>query len=374
MKKSSSIDYLIISAAYPYRGGISDSTHSLVNQMSNQNISCEVWTFKLLYPKLFFPGKTQYSQEVFKSDFKIVREISTLNPINWIITAQKINKIGPTKIILRYWTPLLSISYFIISCLLNNKIKVIGLVDNWSGHEKILFEGFFRKLFIKSCDRFISFSENVAENLKNNTNKKVLPLFHPINDHLPNKISKDEALYNLNLPSKKYILFIGLIRKYKGVESLIKAFHYVSKEHKNLRLIIAGEFYDDITIYKKLIKRKGIEDIVIIDDNFLESSKIRDYICVSDIVVQPYKKASQSGITPVAYFYDKPLVVSNIEGLKEIIIEDQSGEIFDETPANLAIAIKSSINPESNRNYSNNIAKSKVKYSWSRFVKKIEVF
>ncbi len=374
MKKSSSIDYLIISAAYPYRGGISDSTHSLVNQMSNQNISCEVWTFKLLYPKLFFPGKTQYSQEVFKSDFKIVREISTLNPINWIITAQKINKIGPTKIILRYWTPLLSISYFIISCLLNNKIKVIGLVDNWSGHESILFEGFFRKLFIKSCDRFISFSKNVAENLKNNTNKKVLPLFHPINDHLPNKISKDEALYNLNLPSKKYILFIGLIRKYKGVESLIKAFHYVSKEHKNLRLIIAGEFYDDITIYKKLIKRKGIEDIVIIDDNFLESSKIRDYICVSDIVVQPYKKASQSGITPVAYFYDKPLVVSNIEGLKEIIIEDQSGEIFDETPANLAIAIKSSINPESNKNYSNNIAKSKVKYSWSRFVKKIEVF
>ncbi len=374
MKKSSSIDYLIISAAYPYRGGISDSTHSLVNQMSNQNISCEVWTFKLLYPKLFFPGKTQYSQEVFKSDFKIVRQISTLNPINWIITAQKINKIGPTKIILRYWTPLLSISYFIISCLLNNKIKVIGLVDNWSGHESILFEGFFRKLFIKSCDRFISFSKNVAENLKNNTNKKVLPLFHPINDHLPNKISKDEALYNLNLPSKKYILFIGLIRKYKGVESLIKAFHYVSKEHKNLRLIIAGEFYDDITIYKKLIKRKGIEDIVIIDDNFLESSKIRDYICVSDIVVQPYKKASQSGITPVAYFYDKPLVVSNIEGLKEIIIEDQSGEIFDETPANLAIAIKSSINPESNKNYSNNIAKSKVKYSWSRFVKKIEVF
>ena len=374
MKKSSSIDYLVISAAYPYRGGISDSTHSLVNQMSNQNFSCEVWTFKLLYPKLFFPGKTQYSQEVFKSDFKIVREISTLNPINWIITAQKINKIGPTKIILRYWTPLLSISYFIISCLLNNKTKVIGLVDNWSGHERILFEGFFRKLFIKSCDRFISFSENVAENLKNNTNKKVLPLFHPINDHLPNKISKDEALYNLNLPSKKYILFIGLIRKYKGVESLIKAFHYVSKEHKNLRLIIAGEFYDDITIYKKLIKRKGIEDIVIIDDNFLESSKIRDYICVSDIVVQPYKKASQSGITPVAYFYDKPLVVSNIEGLKEIIIEDQSGEIFDETPANLAIAIKSSINPESNKNYSNNIAKSKVKYSWSRFVKKIEVF
>jgi len=373
MKKSDSIDYLIISAAYPYRGGISDSTHSLVNQMSSQNIYCEVWTFKLLYPKFFFPGKTQYSKEVLKSDFKIVRQINILNPINWIITAQKINKIGPKKIIFRYWTPILALSYFVISWILNNKIKVIGLVDNWSSHERIFFESFFRKFFIKSCDSFISFSENVGEKLKNNTRKKVLPLFHPINDHLPNKISKDQALSNLNLPSKKYILFIGLIRKYKGVETLIKAFYYVSKENEDLNLIIAGEFYDDITIYNKLIKRKDIEDKVIIDDNFLESSKIRDYICVSDLIVQPYKKASQSGITPVAYFYDKPLVVSNIKGLKENIINDKSGEIFDETPYNLAISIKNCINPENNRNYSNNISESKRKYSWSRFIKNIEI-
>ncbi len=373
MKKSDSIDYLIISAAYPYRGGISDSTHSLVNQMSSQNIYCEVWTFKLLYPKIFFPGKTQYSKEVLKSDFKIVRQINILNPINWIITAKKINKIGPKKIIFRYWTPILALSYFVISWILNNKIKVIGLVDNWSGHERIFFESFFRKLFIKSCDSFISFSENVGEKLKNNTRKKVLPLFHPINNHLPNKISKDQALSNLNLPSKKYILFIGLIRKYKGVETLIKAFYYVSKENEDLRLIIAGEFYDDIAIYNKLIKRKDIEDKVIIDDNFLESSKIRDYICVSDLIVQPYKKASQSGITPVAYFYDKPLVVSNIKGLKEIIINDKSGEIFDETPYNLAISLKNCINPENNRNYSNNISESKRKYSWSRFIKNIEI-
>ena len=374
MKKSSSIDYLIISSAYPYRGGISDSTHSLVNQMSNQNISSEVWTFKLLYPKLFFPGKTQYSQEVLKSNFKIVRQINTLNPINWILSARKINKIGPKKVIFRYWTPLLSLSYFTISCLLNNRTKVIGLVDNWTGHEKILFEGVFRRLFIKSCDSFISFSKNVGKKLKNSTNKEVLPLFHPINDDLPNKISKDEALSNLDLPSKKYILFIGLIRKYKGVESLIKAFHYASKEHENLKLIIAGEFYDDINIYKRLIKRKDLEDKVIIDNDFLKSSKIRDYICISDLIIQPYKKASQSGITPLAYYYDKPLVVSNIEGLKEIIIEDQSGEIFSETPANMAIAIKNCINPESNRTYSNNIANSKLKYSWLRFVKKVEAF
>lgn len=374
MKKNSSIDYLIISTAYPYRGGISDSTHSLVNEMSNQNINCEVWTFKLLYPKLIFPGKTQYSQEVFKSNFKILREINTLNPVNWILTARKINKISPKKIVFRYWTPLLSIPYFIISIILKNKIKVLGLVDNWSGHETILFESFFRKLFLQSCSRFIALSENIGESLKQNTKKSVLTLFHPINSHLPVKISKGEALSNLNLPQNQYILFIGLIRRYKGVEILIKAFHYISKEKEDLKLIIAGEFYDDINKYKELVKRKDLEEKIIIDDSFLESSRIRDYICASDVIVQPYKKASQSGITPVAYFYDKPLVVSNIEGLKEIIINDQSGEVFDKTSANLATAIKNCINPESNRNYSNNIANSKAKYSWSRFVKKMRVF
>jgi len=122
--------------------------------------------------------------------------------------------------------------------------------------------------------------------------------------------------------------------------------------------------------------RVGVEcdlfsDKVIIDNNFLTSNKIRDYICVSDTVIQPYNKASQSGITPVAYFYDKPLVVSNIKGLKETIIKDQSGEVFDETVVNLATAIKNCLNPESNRNYSNNIYKSKRKYSWSKFVKKL---
>ena len=150
-------------------------------------------------------------------------------------------------------------------------------------------------------------------------------------------------------------------------------FHYLSKENKDLKLIIAGEFYDNILLYQKLINRKDIIDKVIIDNNFLTSDKIRDYICVSDAVIQPYNRASQSGITPVAYFYDKPLVVSNIKGLKETIIKDQSGEVFDETVVNLATAIKNCLNPESNRNYSNNIYKSKRKYSWSRFVKEINI-
>jgi len=149
MKKNSSLDYLIISSAYPYRGGISDSTHSLANEMSNQNINCEVWTFRLLYPKLIFPGKTQYSKEVFKSDFKIIREINTLNPFNWVKTARKINRIRPKKLIFRYWTPLLSLAYFTISCFLNKKTKVIGLVDNWSGHETVVFENIFRNIFLK---------------------------------------------------------------------------------------------------------------------------------------------------------------------------------------------------------------------------------
>ena len=237
MKKNSSLDYLIISSAYPYRGGISDSTHSLANEMSNQNINCEVWTFRLLYPKLFFPGKTQYSKEVFKSDFKIIREINTLNPFNWVKTARKINRIRPKKLIFRYWTPLLSLAYFTISCFLNKKTKVIGLVDNWSGHETVVFENIFRNLFLKSCDEFISFSENVGDKIKNNSKKSILSLFHPINSHLPEKISKEEALKNLNIPMNQYILFIGLIRKYKGVNSFVLSIIHISQKKNREKTI-----------------------------------------------------------------------------------------------------------------------------------------
>ena len=367
---SKRIKFLVFSASYPYRGGISDSTHSFCNELINNNIKTEVWTFSLLYPNLIFPGKTQYSKEKYNQKFKIKRLINTINPFNWIKISKKVNKLNPEFLILRYWSPILCLPYFFIGLFLNKKIKVIGLIDNWNNHEKIPFENILRKLFINVCNSFISFSDNVRNQIKFNTNKKVLSLFHPINSNLPKIKNKHSAKEDLNLDNSNYVTFIGLIRKYKGVDLLIRSFKYL--KNKNIKLIIAGEFYDPIDKYLNQINELGLKEKVIIENNFLDSSKIRDYVCASDLVIQPYKRASQSGITPVAYFYETPLIVSNVDGLKEIIQRDNSGEVFNNTAKDLSKAILNSIKHDRQELYISNIRNSKAKYTWSRFIKELE--
>jgi glycosyltransferase involved in cell wall biosynthesis len=364
------VKFLVFSASYPYRGGISDSTHSLCNELIKKNLSTEVWTFSLLYPSLIFPGKTQYSNEKYHQSFVIRRLINTINPLNWIRTSLRVNNLNPEFLILRYWSPILCIPYFVIGIFLNKKIKVIGLIDNWDNHEKIPLEGLLRKLMVKICHSFITFSDNVGDQLKESTKKKVVSLFHPINLDLPEIKNKENAKKDLGLDNCNYVSFIGLVRKYKGLEVLIDSFKYL--KDVNVKLIIAGEFYEPIDRYLNIIKELDLGDKIIVENNFLDSNKIRDYICACDIVIQPYIKASQSGITPVSYFYETPLIVSNIKGLKEIIKRDNSGEVFDKTSENLSKAIKNSLKNDNLEAYKANIRKSKTDYTWSRFIQELE--
>ena len=364
------VKFLVFSASYPYRGGISDSTHSLCNELIKKNLSTEVWTFSLLYPSLIFPGKTQYSNEKYHQSFVIRRLINTINPLNWIRTSLRVNNLNPEFLILRYWSPILCIPYFVIGIFLNKKIKVIGLIDNWDNHEKIPFEGSLRMLVVQICNSFITFSDNVGDQLKEITNKRVVSVFHPINLDLPKIKIKQNAKKDLGLDNSKYVSFIGLIRKYKGLEVLINSFKYLKDE--NIKLIIAGEFYDPVDRYLNIIKDLDLVDKIIVENNFLDSKKIRDYICACDIVIQPYIKASQSGITPVSYFYETPLIVSNVKGLKEIVQKDKSGQVFDKTSKSLAKAILNSLKDDKQKVYRANILKSKTKYTWSRFIQELE--
>ena len=367
---SKKVKYLLFSASYPYRGGISDSTHSLCNELTKNKINTEVWTFSLLYPSIFFPGKTQYSNEKYTQEFVVRRLINTINPFNWIRISIMVNRLNPEFLILRYWSPILYLPYFFIGLFLNKKIKVIGLIDNWDNHENIPLEGLFRKLLIKICESFVSFSDNVGDQIRLSTKKKVISLFHPINIELPKIKNKQNAKKELGLDDSKHISFIGLIRKYKGVEILIHSLKYLKKE--NIKLIIAGEFYDSIDKYLKIIDDLDLNEKIIIDNNFLDSKKIRDYMCASELVIQPYVKASQSGITPISYFYETPIIVSNVKGLREIIERDKSGEIFNKTSEDLSKCILDSIKSENQEIYRSNIRKSKTKYTWLRFINELE--
>ena len=368
--KEEKIKFLVFSAAFPYRGGISDSTHSLCNELIRSRINTEVWTFSLLYPSFLFPGKSQYSNERYEQNFKVRRLINTINPFNWIKVSIMANNVLPNSIILRYWSPILIFPYFFIRLFLNKRISIIGLIDNWDNHENIPLDALFRRLLIKICKSFVSFSDNVGDQIRLSTKKKVISLFHPINIELPKIKNKQNAKKELGLDDSKYISFIGLIRKYKGVEILIHSLKYLKKE--NIKLIIAGEFYDSIDKYLKIIDDLDLNEKIIIDNNFLDSKKIRDYICASELVIQPYVKASQSGITPISYFYETPLIVSNVKGLREIIERDKSGEIFNKTSEDLSKCILDSIKSENQEIYRSNIRKSKTKYTWLRFIKELE--
>ena len=368
--KENEIKFLVFSAAYPYRGGISDSTHSLCNELINYGITTEVWTFSLLYPSFLFPGKSQYSNEEYDQNFKITRLINTINPFNWIKVSKMANNTMPDTIILRYWSPILIFSYFFIRIFLNKKIKVIGLIDNWDNHEKVPFEKLLRKLFLNTCDTFISMSANVGKQLEKSTSKKVVSLFHPINLNLPKPVSKSIAKVNLGLDDITYISFVGLIRRYKGLETLIRSMKLINRD--DIKLIIAGEFYEPIDKYLNLIKGLDLNDKIIINNKFLDSKMIRDYICASDLIIQPYMKASQSGITPLCYFYETPSVVSNINGLKEIIHRDKSGTTFEKTPENLSTAILESLEEDRNNYYRINIKKLEGEYSWLSFIKELQ--
>lgn len=368
--KEEKIKFLVFSAAFPYRGGISDSTHSLCNELIRSGINTEVWTFSLLYPSFLFPGKSQYSSEQYEQNFKVRRLINTINPFNWIKVSKMANNVLPYSIILRYWSPILIFPYFFIRLFLNKRISIIGLIDNWDNHEKIIFERLLRRLFLYTCDRFITMSDNVGNQVRKSTIKKVTALFHPINSKLPEIKDKKSAKISLGLNDITYISFVGLIRGYKGLETLIKSMKFI--ENKNIKLIIAGEFYEPLEKYINIINNLGLNDKIIIKNEFLDSKMIRDFICASDLIIQPYIKASQSGITPLCYFYETPSVVSNINGLKEIILKDKTGTTFEKTPKNLSTAILESLDKQKNNNYIINIKRFKKKYTWSSFVEKLE--
>ena len=367
------VKFLIISSAYPYRGGISDSTHSLCNELVKSGNKIEVWTFKLLYPSFIFPGKTQFSKVKYKQNFKIKRVINTLNPLNWIYLNRKINKLKPNYIILRYWSPILSFPYYFMTLFIKRNIKVIGLIDNWKNHEKLPLEFIFIKLIEKTCNSFITFSENVSNQIKSESNKEVHTLFHPINNDLPDIKESKIVKKDLKLDNIKYISFIGLIRKYKGLKTFIESIRYLKQN--NLRFIIAGEFYDSKKEYIELIDKLKLEDKITIIDNFLSLDELRDIICASELIVQPYKKASQSGIIPLAYNYNTPLIVSNINGLKEIILKDGTGIVYESSPKNLAEAILNALDNEKYKLLINNILDKKKDYTWSNFVERfIKIF
>tara|TARA_B110000003_G_scaffold56371_1_gene56427 strand:- start:14187 stop:15320 length:1134 start_codon:yes stop_codon:yes gene_type:complete len=366
------VDYLLVGPAYPYKGGIAETQNQLALSLKKIGKNVELFTFKMLYPDVLFPGKSQYTSEPKPDLLKIKRVIHSYNPFNWIRAAKKINESNPKTVIFRYYNPLLSFCYSGIISHLDKKIKKVALVDNWIHHEPKFYDRFLNHLFSRKIDSYITFSENVALEIKGQIHSNIFAGFHPVNNNLPKLIPKKKAREELNWDNKSpIILFYGLIRSYKGLDNLLMAFENPPLSLSNARLAITGEFYESKSKYQKIINKLNLKNKVYLIPEFSNNKSTQLYFSAADVVALPYKSASQSGVIPLAYHYETPILVTDLLGLKTPIKNDETGLVCLQSPIDISAKLMEMLKPNKNKIFKKNIKNSMKYYSWDQYSKHI---
>jgi len=366
------VDYLLIGPAHPFRGGIAQTQNELALSLIRLGKTVQLFTFKKLYPNFLFPGESQYTSEAKPDLLEIKIDLHSYNPFNWIKTAKKINTINPKVVVFRYYNPLLAFCYSGIINNLNNRIKKVALVDNWIHHESKFYDGILNKLFSKKIDSFITLSDNVALELKKQINSNIFSGFHPISNNLPKIISKSKARKKLGWDNNSpVVLFYGLIRPYKGLDDLLKAFAKPPLNLSNVKLAITGEFYESINKYQAIIKKLKLEDKIYLIPKFSDTKSTQLYFSSADVVALTYKSATQSGVISLAYHFETPILVTNLLGLKTPIVNDNTGLVCSHEPEDISIKLMEMLKLDRNIIYIRNIKRSLKKYSWEEYSKHI---
>lgn len=368
---------IIVGTSYPYRGGIAAFTDRLATELVKEGVDIEVVTFKLQYPSFLFPGKTQYSDAEAPAGFPIERKVNSINPLNWIKVGKEIRKKNPDIVIFTYWMSFFAPCFGKIARVIkkDRQTKCIGLIHNMIPHEKSLLDKLFPPYFVKAMDGFVALSKSVLDDVKSidNQNKPKCFVPHPLYDHYGEIMERSEALQHLNLdPNYRYFLFFGLVRAYKGLDILIDAFADERLRKHNVKLIVAGEFYDDEKPYLEQIKKRSVYDLVIIQNQYISDNDVKYYFNIADIVVQPYKSATQSGVTQVAYHFEKPMLVTNVGGLGEIIPDGKVGYVVEPNPSAIADALVDFCENDRYGALVEGVRDEKQKYQWSNMTAAIK--
>ena len=359
----------IIGTAYPYRGGLAAYNERLSRQFMTEGADSVIYTFKLQYPGFLFPGKTQYAEGSGPADLKISRLISSVNPFNWIRTGLKIKREKPDIVIFKYWLPFMAPCFGTIARIIkgNRHTKVICIFDNVIPHEKRPGDRLLTKYFIGCIDGAIAMSQSVLDDLK--SFNKTIPCKlspHPLFDNFGKSLPLNSALEKLSLDEGfSYLLFFGFIRGYKGLDLLIEAFSDERLRNRKLKLIIAGEFYEDDKPYRELIRKHNLENEIVLFDRFIGDDEVTNFFSVADLVVLPYKSATQSGVTQIAFHFEKPMLVTDVGGLKEIVPHGRCGYTVKPEPKEITDAILDYYDNNRKSAYIDGIIKEKEKYLWS---------
>jgi glycosyltransferase involved in cell wall biosynthesis len=385
---------IIIGPAHPLRGGLASFNERLAREFQQQGDNVSIYTFSLQYPSFLFPGTSQYSSEPAPGDVNIKVRINSVNPFNWIKVGNELRKLNPDIIVVRYWLPFMGpcLGTILRRVKKNHHTRIVCIADNVLPHEKRPGDKQFTSYFLKPVDAFIIMSEKVMLDLRRFTNKPAQQVVHPLYDNFGEKIDKLEARKHLGLnPDDKIILFFGFIRNYKGLDILLEAMHILKQQHtsnlsqspvdkpltefsgqtSNVKLLVAGEFYEDRKPYDEIITKDDLTSVLILRTNFIPDSEVKYYLSAADFVIQPYRKATQSGVTPLAYHFEKPMLVTNVGGLPALVPERKVGLIAEPDPQSVAEKILELY--ELGEDYFfPGLKEEKKKYSWSVLVMTIK--
>jgi D-inositol-3-phosphate glycosyltransferase len=364
------MNIIIIGPAHPYRGGIALGNELMARDFQQKGHHVEIVTFSLQYPTVLFPGKTQYSMNSAPENLHISREISSVNPLNWLKVGKSIAKKYPDLVIVRYWLPFMGGAFGTIlrQVKKNGHTKIIALLDNVVPHEHRPGDHSLTRFFLKPVDGFITMADTVSQDLNAFDNHKPRTQHpHPIFDNYGEKLPQKEALRKLRLNPEKYtLLFFGLIRDYKGLDILLDA---VAKSNHtdNIQLLVAGEFYSNEEQIREQIKLLNIESLVHIENRFIPDHEVACYFSAADVLVLPYRSATQSGVTQIAYHFHLPMIVSRVGALPQMVPHEKIGLQVEANPDDCARAIDRFIEENLTTKFKPNFEEEKRKFTWSSF-------
>lgn len=373
-----SLKIVLLSPAHPLRGGIAASSERLAKALQDAGHDVVIYSFSLQYPAFLFPGKTQMTEDPAPEGVIIKTRLNSVNPLNWMMVGREIAAEKPDQIIVRFWLPFMGPSLGTVlqvaRLFSGKKIRVTGLVDNIIPHEKRFGDRPFAHWFVRACNDFVVMSQSVGEEIRSflpaskNTAEVVRFAPHPIYDTYGEPLKKAAARHLLALPeSALVVLFFGFIRRYKGLDLLLEAL----AQTPDIHLVVAGECYEDWIFYQKIIQENGLEGRIHLFNEFIPAEQVRVFFSAADLIVQPYRSATQSGISQIAYHFEKPMVVTNVGGLPEIVTQGISGYVVEPEPGAIAEAMRDFFDNNREQTMREGVVAEKKRFSWEYLVEKL---
>ena len=363
----------IVGPAHPYRGGLASIMESMAREFQSRGYDVEIITFTLQYPRLLFPGKSQTVDTLKPSDLSIRRAVSTVNPITWWRVGRELRRSAPDIVLMKYWTPFMApcFGYIARQARKNGRTKVVCQIDNVEPHEHHITDKMFNRYYLNSVDGFIYMSEQVHRELKAYTSAPALFSPHPMFENFGERVDRNEACQQLGLdPRQRYAMFFGLIRDYKGLDTLLDA--WAEFRRPGHKLLVAGEFYASPDKYKSQIERLGLKDDVVLHDFFVPDHNVRYYFSAADCVVLPYKTATQSGVTQICYNFCTPVIVTRVGGLAEIVPDGKVGYVVEPSPSAIVEALNRIYEDGRVEEFAKAMVEERKRFSWKSMCDKIE--